>query len=165
MGDAMNETLITPTGLTRLQQELERLQTVARQEIADRLSRAVATDADITENSDYRIAREEQALLEAKIARLQQRLDTIQVAEPDPENGVLDLGERVRLRDLDTGTRVEYELVGTLEADLQTGKISAASPLGQAIIGRRKGEIALIDTPSGQFRFKILAIEPAQAVA
>jgi transcription elongation factor GreA len=164
-GDVMNETLITPAGLARLNGELERLQTVGRQEIADRLQRAVATDADVTANTDYLIAREEQALLEAKIARLQQRLDAIQVAEPDLGNDVLDLGERVRLRDLDTGTRVEYELVGSLEADLLAGRISVASPLGQAIIGRRKGEIALVDTPRGQFRFKILAIEPTRAVA
>ena len=161
----MNDTLITPAGLVRLHEELERLETVGRQEIAERLGRAVATDADVTENSDYLIAREEQALLEAKIARLQQRLDTIQVAEADSGNDVLDLGERVRLRDLDTGTRIEYELVGSLEADLQAGKISAASPLGQAIIGRRKGDIALVDTPSGQFRFKILAIEVPAAAA
>jgi transcription elongation factor GreA len=158
----MKEMLITPAGFARLSKELEHLKTVGRDEIADRLRRAVATEADLTANTDYQVAREEQALLEAKTARLEQRLDAIQVAEADPGNDVLDLGERVRLRDLDTGARVEYELVGSFEADLQAGKISAASPLGQAVIGRHRGEIALVDAPSGRLRFKILAIEPAQ---
>lgn len=161
----MNEMLITPAGFARLTEELERLKTVGRDEMGDRLQRAMATDADATANSDYLVAREEQALLEARILRLEQRLDATQVAEADPANDVLDLGERVRLRDLDTGDRVEYELVGLFEADLRAGRISAESPLGQAVIGRRKGEIALVETPRGQLRFKILAIEPVEAIA
>ena len=157
----MNETLITPAGLARLSEKLDWLKTVGRDEITDRLRQAAASDADLNANADYLSAREEQALLEGKIVRLEQRLDAIQVAEADPGNDLLDLGERVRLRDLKTGTHVEYELVGSFEADPRAGRISAASPLGRAVLGRRSGEIALVDAPKGRFRYKILAIEPA----
>jgi len=158
--EPVNETLITPTGLARLVDELERLKTLGREEIAERLRHAIGSDADATANGDYLVAREEQALLEARIARLERRLDQIHVSGPDRSNDVVDLGERVRLKNLDTGARVEYEVVGSFEADLWTGSISAASPLGQAILGRRKGEVAVVSTPRGEARYKILAIEP-----
>lgn len=154
----MNELLITPDGLTRLAAELDRLKTTERRASAERLRHAAETDGDRTANADFLIAREEHVLLEAKIARLEERLATTRVAEADGANNVVDLGERVRLRNLDTGARVEFELVGTLEADLQAGKISAASPLGRTILGRRKGEIAVVKTPRGQTRYKILSI-------
>ena len=161
----MKETMITPGGLARLTDELDRLKTTGRQEVTERIRQAIATDADPTANTDYLAAREEQALLESRIARLEQRLAAAQVAEPDAGNGVVDLGERVRLRDLDTGARLEYELVGSLEGDPAAGRISAESPLGRALIGRRKGEVALVEAPQGQLRFKILAIEPPAAAA
>lgn len=161
----MKETLITPAGLLRLSGELDRLKTAGRHEIAERIRHAISTDADATANSDYLAAREEQALLEFRIARLEQRLTAAHVAEPDAANGVVDLGERVRIRDLDTGARHEYELVGSFEADPGAGRISAESPLGQALIGRRKGEVAVVEAPKGQLRFRILAIELPAAAA
>ena len=157
----MKETLITPAGLVRLHEELQRLKTSGRREITERIRHAVSTDADASANGDYLAAREEQALLELKIARLEQRLDATRVAEPDAENGVVDLGERVRLRDLDTGARYEYELVGALEANPAAGRVSAESPLGRAIIGRRRGEVVVIEAPAGQVRVRILGIDPA----
>jgi transcription elongation factor GreA len=69
------------------------------------------------------------------------------------------------LRNLDTGTRIEYEVVGTLETDLHAGRISAVSPLGRALLGRRRGDIVLVDAPGGVRRFKILRIESAHAAA
>jgi transcription elongation factor GreA len=155
----MKETLITVDGFARLNEHLERLKTTGRREMSDRIRHAVSTDADASANADYLAAREEQALLEARIARLEQRLTEACVVEPDAENGVVDLGERVRLRDLDTGARHEYELVGSLEADPAAGRISAESPLGRALIGRRRGEVALVDAPRGPARFRILGIE------
>jgi transcription elongation factor GreA len=158
----MKETLITPAGLVRLTKELERLKTSGRREITERIRHAIATDADASANSDYLAAREEQALLEFKIARLEQRLDTVRVAKPDARNGVLDVGERVRLRDLDTGARYEYEVVGALEADPAAGRISVESPLGRAVIGRRRGEVAVVEAPAGPVHVRIIAIEPAR---
>lgn len=159
----MNEMLITPAGLARLEAELDRLRTEGRRDAAERLRHAAGAEADVTESVDYRIAREEKDRLEARIAQLEQRLAQTEIAEADDGNGVIDLGERVRLRNLDTGMRMEYEVVGTLEADLPSGRISAVSPLGRALLGKRRGDIVLVDAPGGAWRFKILRIEPAYA--
>jgi transcription elongation factor GreA len=158
----MNEGLITPEGLARVQAELERLRTEGRRQVAELLRQAAAAEADTLESADYRAAREEKTRLEMRIAQLEARLASIEVAEPDGANGVLDLGERVRLRNLETGARVEYEVVGSLEADLGAGQISAASPVGRAVLGRRRGEIAVVDAPVGRVRFKILSIAPSE---
>jgi transcription elongation factor GreA len=161
----MNEMLITPAGLARLEAELDRLRTEGRRQVAERLREAAATEADVTESADFRIAREEKDRLEARIAQLELRLAETEVAEANGDNGVIDLGERVRLRDVDTGVRIDYEVVGTLEADLRAGRISAVSPLGRALLGRRRGEVVLVEAPGGVRRFKILRIEPAHAAA
>ena len=159
----MKEMPITANGLARLERELERLRTAGREEVADRLRESIATDADASANSDYLAAREEQALLEARILRLEQRIDAASVVEPDAANGVVDLGERVRLRDLDSGARFAFELVGTAEADPVAGRISAESPVGRALVGRRKGEVTVVEAPKGRRRLKIVAIESPAA--
>jgi len=157
----MHETVITPAGLARLSEELERLTSAGRREIAERLRHAAATEANPDENADYLGVREDQALLEWRIALLEERLGSARVVEPDLDNGRIDIGERVRLRDLETGDRLELRLVGPLEADPSQGRISVASPLGKAIHGLRRGEIAEVDAPRGRLRFKILAVEAA----
>ena len=157
----MNDMVITRSGLERLKEELDYLTTVGRQQVAERIRTATAAEANVAENADYQGARDEQALLERRIALLTERLVGATIAEPDADNGMIEVGERVRLRDLDSGDRVEYELVGTLEADPSTGRVSAASPVGQALLGRRRGQIALVEAPKGRrFRFKILADSP-----
>jgi transcription elongation factor GreA len=161
----MNETTITLAGLGRLCDELTRLKTTGRQEIADRLRDAASMEADVNANAGYLAAREEQARLEARIAQFEARLATAKVVEPDGANDTVDLGERVRLRDLDTGSRVEYQLVGTYEADPSLGRISAESPVGRALIGRRRGEVALVQAPNGETRLRIIAIEVPEAAA
>jgi transcription elongation factor GreA len=161
----MNEMLITAAGLARLEAELDRLRTEGRREAAERLRHAATTDADVTESADFRVAREEKEWLESRIAQLEQRLAETEVAEADGDNGVIDLGERVRLQNLDNGRRIEYQVVGTLEADLPLGRISAVSPLGRALLGRRRGDVVLVDAPGGVRRFKILRIDPAHAAA
>jgi transcription elongation factor GreA len=97
-------------------------------------------------------------LLERRIAQLEERLLSAQLTDPDPENGRVDVGERVRLRALDSGKRLEVELVGRLEADPSRGRISIASPLGKALLGLRRGEIVDVDAPRGKLRYKILAV-------
>jgi transcription elongation factor GreA len=160
----MNDTVITRSGMERLNEELNSLMTVGRQQVAERIRIATRAEANVAENADYQGARDEQALLERRIALLTRRLVEATIAEPDADNGMVDVGERVRLRNLDSGDRVEYELVGTLEADPSKGRVSAASPVGRALLGRRRGQIAVVEAPQGrQFRFKILAIHPAGA--
>jgi transcription elongation factor GreA len=157
----MNERLITAEGLVRLTEELDRLRTAGRREAAERLRHAVAAEADPSTNADYIAAREEQARLEARIARLEERLAAARVVGPDHANDTVDVGERVRLRDLDTGSRFTYELVGSFEADPASGRISAESPVGRALIGRRRGEVALVQAPKGEVRLRVVSIEAA----
>jgi transcription elongation factor GreA len=159
----LDGTVITKAGLERVTETLEYLKIVARHEIAERLRHAITSEANAGENADYLDAREEQALLERKIAQLEQRLTSAKIAEPNGGNGVIDVGERVRLRDLETGERVDYELVGSLESDPGAGRISAESPVGQALLGRRKGEVAVVDAPKGAVELKILEIEMSNA--
>lgn len=155
----MNEILITPGGRERFDAELARLTNEGRREIAERLKHAAASQANCAENAEYLAVREDQALLERRIALLAERLQSAQVVEPQPGNGRVDVGERVRVRDLESGARLELELVGTLESDATAGRISVASPLGRAILGLRRGEIAEVDAPRGRLQFKILAVE------
>ncbi len=159
-----DETVITPEGLERLRQELERLTTEGRREIAYRLRQAVGNEANPAENGDYLDAREDQALLEHRIALLEQQLRSARVVEPQLGNGRIDVGERVWLRDLASGDQLELELVGPLEADPATGRVSVATPLGRAIHGLRAGDVAEVEAPRGRRRLEVLAVEaPARS--
>lgn len=159
-------TVITRDGLARLEEELEELTTEGRHEIAERLRYALSTESNAAENADLHQAREEQAQLERRIALLEDRIARAEPVDPDASNGVIDVGERVRLRDLETGKKLEYELVGSLESDVFAGRVSSASPLGRALLGLRKGQVAEVEAPRGLRRFKVLAIEtPALANA
>ena len=155
----MDETLITKAGLERAIESLEHLKTVRRREIAERIREAVANETNVAENAAYLEARKDQTLLERRIALLEQRLGAARIAEPDEANGVVDVGEQVRLRDLDTGEQLRFEVVGSLESDPAAGRISAVSPVGRALLGRRKGEVAVAAAPKGTVRFRILDIE------
>jgi transcription elongation factor GreA len=154
----MSESAITREGLERLNRELERLVTGGRRKIAERLQNATS-EANPAENGDYLDVREEQAMLERRIAVLQERLRRVRVVDPQLGNGRIDMGERVRLRELSSGERLELELVGPLECDPTAGRISVASPVGAAILGLRRGQIADVDAPRGMLRYKVLAVE------
>jgi len=136
----MHETVITRAGLERLGAELDRLKRVKRRSLRE--------------------ACEEQELLERRIALLEERLHAVRLVEPQPGNGRVDVGERVRLRDLDSGERLELELVGPLEADPSAGRVSVVSPLGKAVVGLRRGQVAGVDAPVGRRRLQVVAVEP-----
>ena len=155
----MEDTVITPNGLERMTAELAWLMTDGRRSIAERLRRATATEANRAENVDLHGVRDDQAALEQRIALLEARLRSSRVVEPQLGNGRVDVGERVRVRDLASGERLDLELVGPFEADAEAGRISTASPLGRAIVGLRRGQIAHVDAPRGRLEFKILALE------
>jgi len=158
-GGDMTERLITEKGFAEATERLQHLKTVGRREIAERIRDALLTETNAGENADYRDAREEQARLERRIAQLEERLTSARIAKPDGTNGLVDLGERVRLHDLETGEPVEYEVVGSLESDPAAGRISAESPVGRALLGRRRGEVAVADVPRGRLRLEIVDIE------
>ena len=155
----MQELVITKDGLERMSDELHRLKGERRRALVERLTQAAASAADRGENADYLDARIELARLEDRIAQLEARLCSARVVEPCFGNGRVDVGERVRVRDLASGKRFEVELVGPLEADVSAGRVSVVSPLGKALLGLRRGEIADVLAPRGRLRFKVLAVE------
>ena len=160
----MHELVITTEGFERLYQELERLKSEERSRIADRLRQAMTSEANPTQNMEYRDARDQKLELERRIGLLRERLRSARVVAPCLGNGRVDLGERVRVREVVSGHSLELELVGQLEGDLAAGRVSVASPLGKALVGRRKGEIAKVEAPRGRFAFEVVAVElPARA--
>jgi transcription elongation factor GreA len=150
--------VITREGLARLTAELEDLRTNGRREIAERIRAAVLTNANVAESAEYHEARDDQATLERRIAVLEERIALAELADPDGTNGFVDVGERVGVRDIESGRRLQYELVGALEADVSRGRVSVLSPVGRALVGRKRGEIAVVDAPQGERRLKILSI-------
>ena len=160
----MHELVITTEGFERLGQELERLKNEERRRIADRLRQAMTREANLAQNMEYRDARDQKLQLERRIGLLRERLRSARIVAPCLGNGRVDLGERVRVREVVSGNSLELELVGQLEGDLAAGRVSVASPLGQALVGLRKGEIAKVKAPRGRFAFEVLAVElPARA--
>jgi transcription elongation factor GreA len=158
----MHEVLLTPEGLSRLQEELERLVTVERAAVTARLKDAVETDGDLAGNGDYLDAKEEQALVEQRIVLLTERLACARVIDaPTSTGGVATLGARVRLRELGTNETVEYQIVGSIEGDPSELRISNESPVGRTVLGRGKGENIAVEVPSGTLRFEILDVAAA----
>jgi transcription elongation factor GreA len=155
--------VITRKGFERLNKELERLKGEGRRRVADRLRGAMTSEANPAQNTEYLDAREEKLKLERRILLLKERLRSARVVAPR-RNGRVDPGERVRVREVSSGQSLELELVGQLEADVAAGRVSVASPLGQALVGLRKGEIAVVHAPRGRFGFEVMAVElPARA--
>jgi transcription elongation factor GreA len=156
------EVLLTPEGLTKLKSEVEHLRTVGRREVAERISEALHSGGELSENQEYLDAKEEQARLEQRIAVLEERLahaSVIRRTRKPPD--VVGVGTRVRLKDMDANETVEYRIVGSAEADPAQQKLSNESPVGRAIIGRKKGEVVEVAAPRGSLKYKILDIKAA----
>jgi transcription elongation factor GreA len=157
----VKEVILTPEGLNKLKGEIEHLSTVKRREVAERIKHA-REFGDIAENSEYDDAKNEQAMLEHRIATLQERLRNARLAEiEDLPKGVVGIGTKVRLKDIDANETVEYTIVGSAEADPAEHKLSNESPVGKAIIGRKKGETVEVSAPRGSLKFKIMDVKAA----
>ena len=157
----MKEVLLTREGYDKLKQEIEHLSTVKRREVAERI-RVAREFGDIAENAEYDDAKNEQALLEQRIAKLEERLLSARVIEADEiSTDKVSIGSLVRLRDVDAKKTFEYHIVGSAEADPGANKLSNESPVGKAIIGRKKGETVEVTAPRGSLKFKILDIKAA----
>ena len=152
------QVVLTLDGLKRLEQELDELKTVKRKEVAEKIKVALSF-GDLSENSEYDEAKNEQAMVEARIVQVEAILKNVKVLETD-ELGTdrVVLGSHVKIRDIEFDEEMEYHLVGSTEADPLHGKISDESPVGKAIIGHRVGEIAEVETPSGAVQYEILDI-------
>ena len=156
------ESLITPEGLEKLKTELEELQTVRRREVAERIKEA-REFGDIAENSEYDDAKNEQAMLEQRIAQMEERVRRAIVIDKDQvDTGVVSVGVKVHVKDQKTGDSRKFQLVGSAEANPSEEKLSHESPIGKALMGRKRGEIVTVEVPRGGNRkLKITKIEAA----
>ena len=155
------DVILTPEGLENLKKEIEYLSTTKRREVAERIKEA-REFGDISENSEYDDAKNEQAMLEQRIAQLEERLASARVIEAeDVPSGIVAVGTRVRLRDIDANETIEYTIVGSAEANPAEKKLSNESPVGKAIIGRKKGETVEVAAPRGSLKFKIMNVTAA----
>ena len=157
----MKEVILTPEGYKKLQEEIEYLSNDKRREVAERI-RIAREFGDITENAEYDDAKNEQALLEHRIATLEERLKAARVVtKKEIKSGEVSIGTKVRLRDVKANKTVEYHIVGSAEADPTENKLSNESPVGKAIIGHKKGETVEVVAPRGSMKYKILEIKAA----
>lgn len=157
----MKEVILTREGYEKLLSEIEYLQTEKRREIAERI-RIAREFGDISENAEYDDAKNEQAMLEHRIATLEERLLEARVVE-DSEitTDVVSIGSTVRLKDVEANETIEYHIVGSAEANPADHKLSNESPVGRAIMGHKKGETVEVTAPRGTLKFKILEIKLA----
>jgi transcription elongation factor GreA len=157
----VKEVILTPAGHKKLKEEIEHLSTVKRREVAERIKQA-REFGDIAENSEYDDAKNEQAMLEHRIATLEERLKNARViAKNEITTDVVSVGTRVRLRDVAAKETIEYTIVGSAEANPAEQKLSNESPVGKAIIGRKKGETVDVSAPRGSLKYKIMDIQAA----
>jgi transcription elongation factor GreA len=157
----MKEVILTKEGYEKLKQEIEYLSTDKRREVAERIKQA-REFGDIAENAEYDDAKNEQALLEHRISMLEERMRAARVIDKkDVAKDVVSIGSMVRLRDMEANKTVEYRIVGSAEANPAENKLSNESPVGKAILGRKKGEVVEVAAPRGSLKFKILEIKAA----
>ncbi|MFZ5595678.1 MAG: transcription elongation factor GreA [Bacillota bacterium] len=152
------EVLLTVEGLKKLEEELERYKSVKRRDVAERIKQAIEF-GDISENSEYEDAKNEQAWIEGRILTLEKMLRNAKII--DDENIGTDevtLGSTVVLRDLEYEDEVKYTIVGSMEADPANSKISNESPVGKAILGKTKGDVVEVNVPAGVLKYKIVDI-------
>lgn len=152
------ETLVTPEGLQKMQDELERL-TARRPGISARIA-AARELGDLKENAEYHAAREEQGFLETKISQLEERIRTARVIE-EIDTSKASLGTRVATVEEESGERVDYTITSAAEADPMDYKVSPESPIGQALLGKGTGEVAEVELPRGSMRLRIVEINAA----
>jgi transcription elongation factor GreA len=157
----VKEVILTAEGHDKLKEEIEYLSTVKRREVAERIKQA-REFGDIAENSEYDDAKNEQAMLEHRISMLEERLKGARiVAKNDAPKGVVAVGTKVRLRDLDAKETIEYHIVGSAEANPAEHKLSNESPVGKAIMGKKKGEVVEVAAPRGSLKYKIMEVKAA----
>ena len=151
-------TILTESGLKKLEEELDYLVSVRRNEISEQI--AVAREfGDLSENAEYDEAKKEQAKVEEQITRLQATIRTATVvADDEITTEKVSIGTVVKVKDLDDGETYEYSIVGANEADPLENKISNESPVGAGLIGMKKNQTATIAIPAGTLRYKILSI-------
>jgi transcription elongation factor GreA len=156
------DVILTPEGLEKLKQEIEYLSNDKRREVAERIKEA-REFGDISENSEYDDAKNEQAMLEARIASLEDKLRSASVIErSELDSNVVRVGSAVNVKDEGSGKSAQYTIVGSTEADPSSNRLSNESPVGKALLGHKKGETVAVQLPNGKTReLKITKIDVA----
>ena len=149
--------MITAEGLRQLEEELDILKGEKRKEIAEKI-KVARSYGDLSENSEYDDAKNEQAILEARIATIEATLKVAVVIDENESNETVRVGSKVRLENITAGKEVTYRITGSNEANPREFKISDESPVGKGLLGLKAGDVAEIDTPSGVIGFKVLEI-------
>lgn len=156
----MDKEPITVSGLQNLKKELENLKNVERPKIVEAIAEA-RSHGDLKENAEYHAAKEQQALIESRVIAINDliaRANVIDVTKIENDGKVI-FGSTVKLKDLGSKKLISYKLVGQDEADIKKNLIFFKSPIGKAIIGKDKGEMITVNTPSGEKNFEILDVE------
>ncbi|GAB2718887.1 transcription elongation factor GreA [Paenibacillus thermoaerophilus] len=153
------EVILTPEGLKKLEEELEHLKSVKRREVAERIKVAIGY-GDISENSEYEDAKNEQAFIEGRVITLEKMLRNARIINNDEvDTDTVSIGSIVIVEDLEFKETIEYAIVGTAESDPFQNKISNESPVGKALLGKKKGAIVDVQVPAGIIQYKILDIK------
>lgn len=153
------EIILTKEGLEKLENELETLKSSRREEVAERIKQAIAF-GDISENSEYEDAKNEQAFIEGRILSLEKTLKNARLMTADEiRTDVVSLGAKVTLKQVSSGREVNVTLVASVESKLKDGKISDESPVGKAIMGQRVGTEVAVEAPAGIMKYKIVKVE------
>lgn len=153
------EVLLTHHGLQKLEEELDHLKSVKRREVAERIKVAISY-GDISENSEYDDAKNEQAFIEGRIITLEKMLRNARIiSQHEVDTGSIGIGSTVIIKDLEFGEVMEYTIVGTAEADPVENKISNESPVGRALLGRGIGDKIEVHVPVGAIQYEILEIK------
>ena len=155
----MEKEPITVNGLKDLKSELEDLKNVQRPKVVEAIAEA-RSHGDLKDNAEYHAAKEQQALIESRVIAINDiiaRANVIDVTKID-NNGKVIFGSTVKLQDLESDTKITYKLVGQDEADIKKNLIFFKSPIGKAVIGKDKGEMVTVNTPSGEKSFEILDV-------
>lgn len=147
--------VLTPEGLEKLQQELHKLKAVDRPAVIKRIAEAREL-GDLSENADYQDAREQQSFIDGRIQELEDLIKNSDIVSNQEYKDVVQLASRVKV--MLGQQEVEYEIVGSNEADPLQGKISVESPVGSALLGRRKNDEFIISTPGGEIKCRIIAV-------
>jgi len=155
----MKRAPITVQGAERLKSELQQLKSVQRPRVIAAIAEARA-HGDLKENAEYHAAKEEQGFIEGRIAEIEQTLAAAEIIDPArlKASGKVVFGASVELLNLSSNEEVAYQIVGDLEADISAGLISISSPIARALIGKEQGDVAVVDAPSGEIEYEIVAV-------
>jgi transcription elongation factor GreA len=152
------QVVLTYEGLEKLEKELEELKVVKRKEIADKIRQALSF-GDLNENSEYDEAKNEQAQIEARIVKIENMLKNAKIIDEDEiDTEVVSIGVKVKVKDLNENEEIEYNIVGSTEADPFMYKISDESPVGAALLGKKIGDIIEVSVPDGVLKYEIISI-------